>query len=477
MSSFIERFAGWSDAQAKAVEEVRLQAGDGALKTLRLVFADQHGLLRGKTVMASELERVLRSGLGAPSSLLLKDTSGRTVIPAFAAGAGVGLAQMQGAADLLMVPDPSTFRLLPWSPGTGWMLCDIHFTSGERIPLSTRDLMRAALKRLQAAGYGFMAGAELEFHLFRITDPKLGLEDVGQPGTPPEVGLVSQGYQYLWDDRYDALDEVYAALRGGLQGLGLPLASLEVEFGPSQGEMTFAPQEGLAAADLVILARAAVKQIARRHGLHATFMCRPKPANAVASGWHLHQSLLGAGGVNVLPGEGADLLSAAGRGYLGGLLAHARGAASFAAPTINAYRRYQAYSLAPDRAVWGRDNRGAMVRLAGEPGTSSLRLENRVGDPAANPYLYMASQILCGLDGIERRTDPGPPADTPYETAAPSLPQSLDEALLALEGDAVLCEALGAGFVEYWTRIKRAELARFHAEVTDWEHREYFDLF
>jgi glutamine synthetase len=376
-----------------------------------------------------------------------------------------------------MVPDPSTFRMLPWSPGTGWMLCDIHFTSGERIPFSTRDLMRAALKRLQAAGYGFMAGAELEFHLFRITDPKLGLEDAGQPGTPPEVGLVSQGYQYLWDDRYDALDEVYEALRAGLQGLGLPLASLEVEFGPSQGEMTFAPQEGLAAADLVILARAAVKQIARRHGLHATFMCRPKPANAVASGWHLHQSLLDPGGVNVLPGAGGELLSAAGRGYLGGLLAHARGAASFAAPTINAYRRYRAYSLAPDRAVWGRDNRGAMVRLAGEPGTSSLRLENRVGDPAANPYLYMASQILCGLDGIERRTDPGPPADTPYETAAPSLPQSLDEALLALEGDAVLCEALGADFVEYWTRIKRAELARFHAEVTDWEHREYFGLF
>jgi glutamine synthetase len=235
--------------------------------------------------------------------------------------------------------------------------------------------------------------------------------------------------------------------------------------------------DGLAAADLVILARAAIKQIARRHGLHATFMCRPKLADAVASGWHLHQSLCAADGSNALAGEGGEWLSAAGKGYLGGLLAHARGGASFAAPTINAYRRYRAYSLAPDRALWGRDNRGAMVRLAGEVGTASLRLENRIGDPAANPYLYMASQIIAGLDGIARRTDPGPPADTPYETDAPRLPASLDEALLALEADTVLGEALGAGFIDYWTRIKRAELARFHAEDTDWEHRDYYDLF
>jgi len=477
MSGFVERFGGWSEIQVKAADEVRRRVRDGEAESLRLVFVDQHGLLRGKTVMAAELERVLQSGLGAPSSLLLKDTSGRTVIPTFAEGAGLGLAEMQGASDLIMVPDPTTFRVLPWSPVTGWMLCDIHFTGGAAIPFSTRGLMRQALGRLQQAGFRFVAGAELEFHLFRVTDPKLALDDVGQPGAPPEVALVTQGYQYLWDDRYDELDGVFQALRTGLQAVGLPLASLEVEFGPSQCEATFAPREGLAAADLVVMARAAIKQIARRHGLHASFMCRPKLAGGVASGWHLHQSLLDLDGGNALTGKGGDLLSAAGRAYLGGLLAHARGAASFAAPTINAYRRYRAFSLAPDRAVWGRDNRGAMVRVAGEPGGASLRLENRIGEPAANPYLYMASQIVSGLDGLERGLSPGPAADTPYETPAPLLPRSLDEALLALEDDAVFHEAFGAAFVDYWMRIKRAELARFNAEVTDWEHREYFGLF
>jgi glutamine synthetase len=477
MRGFVERFGGWGASQTAAAEDLRRRAANGELQALRLVFADQHGLLRGKTVMAGDIERVLTSGLGAPSSLLLKDTSGRTVIPTFAAGAGMGLAAMQGAADLTMVPDPTTFRLLPWSPGTGWVLCDVHFTDGEAIPFSARQVMRRALDGLGKAGFGFRAGAELEFHLFRVTDPKLALADAGQPGTPPQVGLVTQGHQYLWDDRYDVLDEVFRALREGLQALGLPLASLEVEFGPSQCEATFAPAEGLAAADLVVLARGAIKQISRRLGLHATFMCRPKMEAGSASGWHLHQSLCDGTGANALVGPEGELLSGPGRSYLGGLLAHARGAASFTAPTINAYRRYRAYSLAPDRALWGRDNRGAMLRLAGEPGTPSLRLENRAGEPAANPYLYMASQILSGLDGLARGLDPGPPADTPYETDAPALPRSLDEALAALEADAVLCEGLGSGFIDYWTRIKRAELARFHAEVTDWEQREYFDLF
>jgi glutamine synthetase len=478
MSSFIDRHAGWTADQAKAAEEVRGRVASGEVHSIRLMFADQHGLLRGKTIMAGELERVFRSGLGAPSSLLLKDTSGRTVIPTFAAGAGIGLDAMQGASDLIMAPDPTTFRMLPWSPGTGWMLCDIHFTNGEAIPFSSRNILRSALARLQERGYGFLAGAELEFHLFRITDPRHALEDVGQPGSPPDVELVTQGYQYLWEGRYDELEGIYDALRLGLQGLGLPLGTLEIEFGPSQCEVTFAPQAGLATADLVMLARSAIKQIARRHGLHATFMCRPKLANAMASGWHLHQSLIGADDRNALvAADEAEWLSADGKGYLAGLIEHARGGCSFAAPTINAYRRFRAFSLAPDRAIWGRDNRGAMVRLAGEQGESSLRLENRIGDPAANPYLYVATQILSGLDGIGRGLDPGAPADTPYETEAPRLPTSLDEALVALEGDTYLIQALGPAFVDYWTRIKRAELARFHAEVTDWEHREYFSVF
>jgi glutamine synthetase len=228
-----------------------------------------------------------------------------------------------------------------------------------------------------------------------------------------------------------------------------------------------------------VLFRSAVKQIARRHGYHATFMCRPKLPNVFASGWHLHQSIVSrTGGDNAfMTKNGPEVLSEFGRGYLAGLLQHARASAVFTTPTINGYKRYRSYSLAPDRAIWGKDNRGVMIRVLGGPGEAATRLENRIGEPAANPYLYMASQILSGLDGVDRKLDPGPSADTPYEAKATLLPKSLSEAVSALTDDPFFREKLGAEFVDYYVHIKNAEIERFQAEVSDWEHREYFEIF
>jgi glutamine synthetase len=463
-------------AAAQGADEIIRQ---GCIEIVRLSFVDQHGLLRGKTVVAAELSRLMDNGLGVPSSLLLKDTSNRTVFAAFTPQGGVGIKEMEGAGDVLMIPDPATFRTLPWAPRTGWMLCDLRFGTGNAVPFSTRDLFRATLERLDQRGLAFVAGAELEFHLFRLTDKQLRPEDAAQPGRPPDVELTTQGYQYLGEYSYDELDPIYEKIRVGLQQLGLPLCTLEVEFGPSQCEITFNPGVGVDAADIVVLARSAIKQIARRNGYHATFMCRPRIANVVSSGWHLHQSLRTvAGGANAfLTHEPGEILSALGRGYLAGLLAHANAAASFSTPTINGYKRYRPYSLAPDRAIWGRDNRGAMLRVVGEPGSSATRIENRIGEPAANPYLYMASQILAGLDGVDRALVPPPSADMPYETEAAPLPRSLDEALAALDGSRCLRGGFGDGFVDYWLHLKRAELARFNAEVSEWEQREYFSIF
>jgi glutamine synthetase len=160
-----------------------------------------------------------------------------------------------------------------------------------------------------------------------------------------------------------------------------------------------------------------------------------------------------------------------------GSLAHARESAVFSTPTINGYKRYQPHSLAPDRVVWGRDNKGAMIRAIGGPGDLGSRVENRAGEPAANPHLYLASQILAGLDGIERRLDPGPPADTPYAADVERLPRSLMEAVAALRESAFWRERLGEAFVDWLVTIKEAEIARFLGEVTDWEHREYFEIF
>jgi glutamine synthetase len=304
-------------------------------------------------------------------------------------------------------------------------------------------------------------------------------EDAGQPGQPPSVSLLSHGYQYLTEQRYDQMEPVLEIIRRDIVALGLPLRSVEVEYGPSQCEFTFKPATGLEPADNMILLRSAVKQICRRHGYHATFMCRPKLPNVVASGWHLHQSIVSrSNGENAFMAKDHDeLLSAFGRGYLGGLLQHARASAVFTTPTINGYKRYRSYSLAPDRAIWGRDNRGVMIRVLGGADDPATRLENRIGEPAANPYLYMASQILSGLDGVDRGLDPGPSADTPYETKADLLPQTLREAVFALKDDAFFRDAFGAGFVDYYVHIKNAEIERFQAEVSDWEQREYFEMF
>ncbi len=488
-ASFVERHGLWNAEQTRTAGAVIQAIKKYKLDLVRFAFADQHGVLRGKTAVAEEAPGLMRSGVTMTTTLLAKDTAHKTAYPVFTPGGGFAMTEMQGGGDFVMVADPATFRVLPWpaendGPRTGWLLCDIYFTNGKPVPFSTRQILRDALTRLATAGFDFLAGLEVEFHLFKLENPRLHPADATWPPQAPEVSLLNQGYQYLTESRFDQMAAALEPIRRGMAALDMPLRSLEIELGPSQCEFTFRPQLGLNAADTMILFRAACKQIARRNGCLASFMCRPGLPNLFSSGWHLHQSLIDRKRRgNAFVGE--EGLSAIGRHFLGGLLAHAPASAAFAAPTINGYKRYRAYSLAPDRAIWARDNRGVMVRVLGEPGDPATHLENRVGEPAANPYLYMASQIYAGLDGMAKKSDPGPSADTPYETQAPLLPKSLGEALTALRGDTLFKESFGTAFVDYYIRLKTAELDRFKAEaasggdgeVTAWEQNEYFDMF
>jgi glutamine synthetase len=483
-ASFVERHGLWTGEQTRRAKAVAQAIKKNNLELVRFSFADQHGVLRGKTVVAGDAPALMESGVTMTTTLLAKDTAHRTVFPVFTAGGGFAMDEMQGAGDFVMVADPDTFQVLPWAPNTGWLLCDIYFPNGKRVPFSTRQLLRDALGKLASDGYDFLAGLEAEFHLFKLENPRLDPADATWPPQAPEVSLLNQGYQYLTESRFDQLDAALEPIRRGVQALGMPLRSLEVELGPTQCEFTFRPQMGLAAADTMILFRAAAKQIARRHGMLLSFMCRPGLPNLFSSGWHLHQSLIAhRGRRNAFAGDEREGLSAIGLHYLGGLLTHAHAAAAFTTPTVNGYKRYRPYALAPDRAIWARDNRGVMVRVFGQPGDPATHLENRVGEPAANPYLYMASQIYAGLDGIRARRDPGPSADTPYETKAPALPKNLGEAVGALRRSDVFRQGFGDVFVDYFAHIKEAEFARFTAEtggeadVTAWEHNEYFDLF
>jgi glutamine synthetase len=475
-----EKAGLWTDDRQAAAREVERRIKTDGLSVVRLSFADQHGILRGKTYVAGEIASVMKSGVGFSATMLMKDTAHRTAFSVWGQGGAFGAKEWEGAADVVMLPDPSTFRVLPWAPHTGWMLCDIVFPDGRPVPLGTRHLYRRALSSLAEAGYDFIAGLEVEFHLFKLDKAHLALDDAAQPGQPgpaPDVSLLNQGYQYLTEQRYDEMDPILEILRANIAGLGLPLRSLEVEFGPSQVEFTFRAGAGLEPADAMVLFRSATKQVAQRHGYHATFMCRPKIPNVMSSGWHLHQSLTDRKtGANVFM-DAKEPLSPVGMQWMAGLLAHAPAAAAFSTPTINGYERYRPFSLAPDRATWARENRGVMVRVLGGPGDATTHLENRVGEPAANPYLYMASQIVCGLDGLRTRSDPGPSADTPYEAKAPMLPRSLAEALAALGEDKALRAGFGDFFVDYYVKLKQAEIDRFSKGADDWEQREYFSTF
>jgi glutamine synthetase len=485
--AFVDRHDLWTAEQRWAAAAVERLIAREKLETVRFSFCDQHGVLRGKTLVASEAAKAMRAGVTMTSTLLAKDTSHRTVFKVFTAGGGMGVDEMAGAGNFVMVADPATFRILPWAGKTGWVLCDSYFPNGKAVPFCTRARFRDALARLVREGFDYFAGLEVEFQLFKIVDPKLSPDTLTWPPEPPAVEHTAHGYQYLTESRFDQADPILDVLRKTIQALGMPLRSLEVELGPSQYEFTFAPQAGLAAADTMVLFRSALKQVARRHGYLASLMCRPRLPNTFASGWHLHQSLLDAKSKKNLFVSPSELLSPLGRHFLAGLLAHARAAAAFTTPTINGYKRYRGVnSMAPIQAIWGNDNRGVMVRVLGAPGDPATHLENRVGEPLANPYLYMASQIFAGLDGIARKLEPGPSADAPYETSAEPLPRSLADALDALKASACFRNGFGGAFIDYYARIKEAEIARCDAEaagqssnadeVSAWEHKEYFDL-
>jgi hypothetical protein len=233
--TFVDRHDLWPAEQRRAATAVEREIKRRKLEVVRFAFVDQHGVLRGKTLVADEAARAMRAGVTMTSTLLAKDTSHRTVFPVFAAGGGMGLDEMAGAGNFVMVADPSTFRVLPWANATGWLLCDIYFPNGKPVPLSTRALYRDALSRLGATGFHYFAGLEVEFQLFKVVDPQLATETLTWPAEAPLVSHTTQGFQYLTEQRFDQVDPILEVLRKTMQALELPLRSLEVELAGRHG--------------------------------------------------------------------------------------------------------------------------------------------------------------------------------------------------------------------------------------------------
>ena len=458
---------------ARAAQAVARVEADG-IETVRMVFADPHGILRGKTITADALTDAFASGIRVASTLLLKDVSHRTVFPVWS---DAGDAPMRGASDVLLVPAPATFRALPWSPHSALIHCDVAKTSGEPVPFAARRILRTACDRLSERDLRAVMGLEVEFQVFEVTDPAREHADTTMPARPPATRALNQGYQYLTETRYDEAEALLDKLRRAAQSLGMPVRSVEIEMGPSQFEFTFAPGDPMTIADMAVTFRTMVKELCHREGLLASFMARPRLPNAASNGWHIHQSVTDPVGRNLFTPAPEGGLTPTASGWMAGLLRHAAASCIATTPTVNGYKRYTAYLLAPNRIGWGEDNRGAMLRALLAPGDPASRVENRVADSTANPYFALAFQVLSGLDGVENGLAAPPPLGNPYDDEAEPLPRTLADAVDRFEASRMYRAALGDEFVSYLVRLKRAEWDRYLMSVSEWEHMEYFTAF
>lgn len=439
----------------------QIQAATGSapppdpITSVRVLYSDLHGVARGKDVPVAEFDRCAETGLNFCAAVMSTDLRHTPVL-----GGEVGY------PDLVARPDLATLVALPWEPGVACCLADVEGVHGGPAPADPRGAVRRAAAALAELDLEPVVGPELEFFLCE-PDPAV-------PGSVRRhVDRLSMVYTVgpQADPR-----GVVRRMTEALADLGIGAFACNHEFFNSQYEINVRHADALTAADRAFRLKSAVKDIASQHGLVATFMGKPFNDQG-GSGTHLHISL-DRDGANACddPGDVAGV-SLALRAFTAGVVAHAPALIAILNPTINAYRRLVPDSLAPTHANWGWDNRTAMVRIPPERGAAT-RAEVRVGDGSANPYLAIAALLFAGERGIRERLEPPEPVSgdaytLPDGMGGMPLPRTLEDALDALEADAFLLDALGPAIVEPFVAMKRFEIERHRAWVSDWERDEY----
>ncbi|MFG2646874.1 glutamine synthetase family protein [Streptomyces sp. NPDC048436] len=440
----------------ETVEALRAHGTD----IVRVIYPDLIGVDRGRDILVGQLPSACGHGLSFCRAVY--HTSPRGDVVPVAGGLEAGL------PDVCVRPDLSTLQALPWEPGVAWCIGDTFDpATGEPTPESPRALLRRVLEGANSYAGGPVTpvvGPELEYFLCEA-DPAAASGWALYGGATGNV--------YSAGRRGDPDGHLLRTLRL-LADLGIGVIAGNHEFDGGQFEINLDHSEALDAADRAFRFKAAVKETARREGRLATFMA--KPFNALGgSGFHLHISLTDSAGRHVFEDPGApDGLSASARHAIAGLLRHAPALSALLNPTVNSYKRFGPDTLAPWLIDWGLDNRSAMLRIPPERGAGT-RLELRLGDASANPYLAVAGAVAALLLGLRDKAEPPPPLEGYgyQEDSAPRLPGTLGAALDALEADEALTELLGTGFTDAFLTYKRNEIERFQQHVTDWEFMEY----
>ena len=437
-------------------EQVLKQASAKGVRFVRLQFTDILGTLKNVEIPVEELEKALDDKIMFDGSSI------------------EGFVRIE-ESDMYLVPDPATFAFFPWKGEEGLtarLICDVYTADGDPFAGDPRSVLKRAINAASEQGFTMMAGPECEFFLFP-TDA----EDQPVLTTHDKAG-------YFDLAPLDKGEAARADMITALSAMGFQVEAGHHEVAHGQHEIDFRYTDVLTTADNVATFRFVVRTIARRHGLHATFM--PKPIAGInGSGMHTHQSLFKGKKNAFFDPKGPYQLSQTCLHYIGGLLEHARGFSAVTNPLINSYKRLVPGYEAPVYIAWAERNRSPLVRVPAARGDAT-RVELRMPDPSCNPYLALAVMLAAGLDGIKRKVDPGAPLnrniyamteDELEKLKINVLPRNLEEAMQALTADRLVKETLGSHIVEHLAVAKKLEWREYIAAVHPWEIDRYLTEF
>src|ERR1700694_5552524 len=439
----------------KSRKDVLKRINDEGVEFILLWFTDIEGHLKSLAVTPHEIEGAVDDGMGFDGSSI----TGFNAIE---------------ESDMVAIPDPETFQLMPWKEGeskVARMICDVVTPDGKPYDGDPRYVLRRALERMESLGFDtFNVGPELEYFLFKAND---GTETLDEGG-------------YFAMTTMDAATELRNETIRSLESMGIPIEYSHHEVGPSQHEIDMRYAGALDMADFVLTYRLIVKEIAAKNGVYATFM--PKPIfGENGSGMHTHQSLFSNGSNAFYDPEDQYFLSDVGKAFIAGQLKHAREICSIFAQWVNSYKRLVPGFEAPVYVAWSRRNRSALVRVPlYHPGRErATRMELRCPDPACNPYLTFAVLLQAGLEGIEKGYElPEPMEKNLYHLSGDErrrlgveqLPESLGEAVEITAESELALRTLGEHMFNRYIEIKRQEWDDYRVQVTQWELDRYLSI-
>ena len=437
-------------------EDIMTLVDDEDVEFIRLQFTDMFGSLKNVAITSSQLEKALDNKCMFDGSSI------------------EGFVRIE-ESDMYLFPDLSTLEIFPWRPQQGKvarLICDVHRPNGEPFEGDPRYILKRAIKEAADMGYSFEVGPECEFFLFHT-------DENGLPTT-----LTHEQAGYFDSGPLDLGENARRDMVLTLEDMGFVIEASHHEVAPAQHEIDFRYDEALATADNIMTFKLAVKTIAKRHGLHATFM--PKPKFGVnGSGMHINMSL-SKDGKNIFDDPSDKLgLSKEAYYFIGGIIKHMKGMTAITNPLVNSYKRLVPGYEAPVYIAWSATNRSPLIRIPASRGEGT-RIELRCPDPSANPYLALAVCLRAGLDGIKNKIEP--PASVDCNIFAMSeeekkalgieaIPGTLIEAVNELEKDEFIKEVLGAHVSSKYIEAKRAEWANYRSQVTDWEINQYLNQF